>query len=1150
MKNTIIKVLSVVMAIVTLMSTVLVVSASAADECKHENYEQFGDPVAATCTEWGFTLYQCSDCKKHYKSEFNTLEKPHNLTKGFEWIVKEEVEATCIANAYRVIVCPVCNEEEIEATSTTKGEHAWGEYVGDKSTCTEAGNQVRTCTVCGKTDKKDDPADGHNWKALEDQKVEPKCANYCAAYGITDDKAAYGSMPYVCVDCGATRTIEIAPTTHCVFVQMEAEADTCDVIGHGKGSFCKWCKKGETATDIVTDTIKHNWTVDYTKEYKSAACGVEGVCTMKCNICGQSYVKTLEALEHDWNEETPTEYVAPTCLKYGYKLYGCTKCGQIFENISIEPTGCDFSNAPATTAATCTEAGGLLYTCKNANCDAGKGGLPAEKLEADPNAPAKGHVDADGKDATYEVEALAPTCGTDAEGKACGTDGYTAGKKCATCGEWVEGGEKIAALKCAYINEVCTVAKKMNVRCYRCGDLQVLNGVAQENVDATVAEGAAESHVWVDVEGTLVPPTCNSFGSVTQECAFCPVTPKDVPLQKTAHEIKKIVEGAECLPGGQTITELCTVCGSEVSKKTVAYDANKHVFEVGANNKAADCKNGGVDHKICKHCGFTVVNNTSALGHDIEYIVAVAPTCTKDGNTAGATCKRCKEVLTASEKVDALGHDDKTNASVIAGYAATCTTDGLSNGTKCLRCGEITKKQEKIAKYDHYYNGVQYSEIKTVAKNCANGQIAYTAHECYYCDAAKIDSYDSVVEHTWSATWLKKEVSCEADGYEYKKCSACGAETIKEGSVVKATGHKNKAGTVFAATCSYAEGFDTKCVNTNCEYSDHANVVQIKHNYVTNEVFPDACEGTTYTLSVCEDCGYQVVKNVGTIVINHDWKVVSAPAEGEKAKIDKALTTVYECKKCGETKTEYVTVAGLAMKTEVKNLTDGGHFVEGTKKVQVIISVRGDKVAFHNFQAKFTYNKTALKYKSAKIAGTIGDGALNGAVHNPDAGVVNLAAFANNDAEGNIVDVRLTGEWEAFITLEFEVNAEVFKDKKATDFTDGKIAYEFGLAPVAAANSALADDMKLFTNSQGQPVKCGLTGAQGKTIEIYRLGDANNDGVVNAADFLAVQQCILTEAYKAEADIDGDGVVKAKDLSLLQKLVVGSYTIKQLAEGR
>ena len=33
-------------------------------------------------------------------------------------------------------------------------------------------------------------------------------------------------------------------------------------------------------------------------------------------------------------------------------------------------------------------------------------------------------------------------------------------------------------------------------------------------------------------------------------------------------------------------------------------------------------------------------------------------------------------------------------------------------------------------------------------------------------------------------------------------------------------------------------------------------------------------------------------------------------------------------------------------------------------------------------------------------------------------------------------------------------------------------------------------------------------------------------------------------------DIDGDGEVKAKDLSLLQKLIVGSYTVKQLAEGR
>ena len=183
MKNTIIKVLSVVMAIVTLMATVIVVSASAADECKHENYEQFGDPVAATCTEWGFTLYQCSDCKKAYKTEFSSFEKPHNLTKGFEWTVKEEVEGTCIANAYKVTACSVCGETNTIETPDSKGEHAWGEWTTVEATCTTSGNKVRTCTVCAKEDKQALSVEGHKWVAQEDKVVEPKCVDYCKAYG-------------------------------------------------------------------------------------------------------------------------------------------------------------------------------------------------------------------------------------------------------------------------------------------------------------------------------------------------------------------------------------------------------------------------------------------------------------------------------------------------------------------------------------------------------------------------------------------------------------------------------------------------------------------------------------------------------------------------------------------------------------------------------------------------------------------------------------------------------------------------------------------------------------------------------------------------------------------------------------------------------
>ena len=92
MKNTIIKVLSIVMAMVMALGTCIVVTATAgAADCKHANYEQYGDPVAATCTTWGFTVYRCSDCGDHFKTELNTLEPPHVKLEGHKWLNEKTV---------------------------------------------------------------------------------------------------------------------------------------------------------------------------------------------------------------------------------------------------------------------------------------------------------------------------------------------------------------------------------------------------------------------------------------------------------------------------------------------------------------------------------------------------------------------------------------------------------------------------------------------------------------------------------------------------------------------------------------------------------------------------------------------------------------------------------------------------------------------------------------------------------------------------------------------------------------------------------------------------------------------------------------------------------------------------------------------------
>ena len=114
----------------------------------------------------------------------------------------------------------------------------------------------------------------------------------------------------------------------------------------------------------------------------------------------------------------------------------------------------------------------------------------------------------------------------------------------------------------------------------------------------------------------------------------------------------------------------------------------RYVIEVEADHvhsyqevsrTAATCTGDGVTTYRCETCGDTYTETTPATGH--SYTAAVtAPTCTEKGYTT-YTCKRCGEHYTADE-VAALGHDYEAVVT-----APTCTEDGYTTYT-CRNCGD------------------------------------------------------------------------------------------------------------------------------------------------------------------------------------------------------------------------------------------------------------------------------------------------------------------------------------------------------------------------------------------------------------------------------------------------------------------------------
>lgn len=130
---------------------------------------------------------------------------------------------------------------------------------------------------------------------------------------------------------------------------------------------------------------------------------------------------------------------------------------------------------------------------------------------------------------------------------------------------------------------------------------------------------------------------------------------------------------------------------------------------------------------------------------DVE---AVAPTCVREGNTAGKRCVTCG-TLVEGEVLPADPENHAGPTEKLEGKAATCTEKGLTEGEKCAACGVVTKAQNEVPALSHDYT----VKLSTVAPTCtAEG---YTTYKCTRCDATERRDVTGRVDH----------VDNDGDGY-------------------------------------------------------------------------------------------------------------------------------------------------------------------------------------------------------------------------------------------------------------------------------------------------------------------------------------------------------------------------------------------------
>ena len=399
-------------------------------------------------------------------------------------------------------------------------EHVWNDgEISKDSTCTEAGEKVYTCKVCGETKTEEIAALGHSYS--EEWTVDKEA---------TCEEA--GSKSHHCTRPGCdskTEVTEIEALGHEWGEGKETKAPTCTEAGE-KTYTCTRCDKTKTeAIEALGHAYSEEWIVD-----KEATCEEAGSKSHHCtrpDCDSKSEVTEIAALGHEWGEGKETK--APTCTEAGEKTYTCTRCDKT-KTEEVAALGHAYSDEwTVDKEASCEEAGSKSHHCTRPGCDS--------KSEVTEIA-ALGHEWGEG------TETKAPTCSE------AGEKTYT----CTRCNATKT--EAIEALGHAYSDEwtvdkeaTCEEAGSKSHHCTRPD--------CDSKSDVTIIE--ALGHEWSEGKETKAP-TCTETGEKTYTCTRCDKTKtEEVAALGHAYSDEWTVDKEATTTETGSKSHHCKVCGDK-----------------------------------------------------------------------------------------------------------------------------------------------------------------------------------------------------------------------------------------------------------------------------------------------------------------------------------------------------------------------------------------------------------------------------------------------------------------------------------------------------------------------------------------------------------------------------------------------------------
>lgn len=178
------------------------------------HYYEAGEIISPTCTEQGYTIYNCISCEDSYLSDYISA-----LGHRYE---EERVQTDCVNGGYVRHICTVCGDEYITDETAAFG-HRYTEITVEPS-CTEEGGLKHICVVCG-------------YSYLTEVEA-PTGHCYISEILITATCTENGERRFSCEKCGDEYTSVIPAFGHIYEITDEEKADgvtirtyTCTVCG-------------------------------------------------------------------------------------------------------------------------------------------------------------------------------------------------------------------------------------------------------------------------------------------------------------------------------------------------------------------------------------------------------------------------------------------------------------------------------------------------------------------------------------------------------------------------------------------------------------------------------------------------------------------------------------------------------------------------------------------------------------------------------------------------------------------------------------------------------------------------------------------------------------------------------------------------------